>query len=76
MGLSLMHGEIRKSLANENSSLEKHKSFYMGKNTELFVIDDKDSLHQIYPKNDDRYKLNKDHRKAVGITNTKKSFYD
>ena len=48
----------------------------MGKNTELFVIDDKDSLHQIYPKNDDRYKLNKDHRKAVGITNTKKSFYD
>jgi hypothetical protein len=33
MGFSLMHGEIRKSIAPENSNIDKHKAFYMAKNT-------------------------------------------
>jgi len=48
----------------------------MAKSTSLFVIDISDSLQQIYSKNDERYRLNKDHKKAIGITDTKKSFYD
>jgi hypothetical protein len=56
MGLSLMHGEIRKNIASENSNLDKHKAFYMGKNTEPFVIDQKDGLYQVLYKHDERYK--------------------
>ncbi len=48
----------------------------MGKNTEPFVIDSRDSLYQVLNKNNARYKDLKDYRKNVGITNVKKSFYD
>lgn len=39
MGISLMHGEIRKNVAIENSNIDKHKAFYLGKHTDLFLID-------------------------------------
>lgn len=63
-------------MAVENSNIDKHKAFYLGKNTDLFLIDEEDSLYQILNKNDSRYKELKNYRKKVGIQGMKKSFYD
>lgn len=76
MGISLMHGEIRKNVAIENSNISKHKAFYLGKHTDLFLIDEEDSLYQILSKSDAKYNALKDYRKKVGIRGMKKSFYD
>gem|GEM_PF-5094665 len=48
----------------------------MGRGTDLFLIDESDSLYQVLSKSDPRYKELKGYRKKVGINGMKKSFYD
>jgi len=56
--------------------LQKHNSFFLGKNNTPFIVDHSKNIYETYLKNDDSEGQNKFYRKRILLENPVGYFYD